>query len=397
MSTYLLFFGVDEFSFIKDKGDVVVRVATQPGSEKYGQFGLQFGRKALEFCQQYYEIDYPLSKLDLISVPDFAFGAMENWGAITFRENLLLHYPGITSKTGEERICEVIAHEIVHQWFGNLVTPSDWKYLWLNESFATYFGYGVVNHYYPEWDMWQQFLSSQTQKALDRDALRETTSIEIPGGEHVIINTSTAPIIYNKGGSVLRQVEGYIGKKNFKRGLQGYLRKYQYSCASSHHLWESLEDASKLPVTPLMKSWIEQPGFPMVHVQRSGRKLLLRQERFSYLPNPSSQKWIIPLSIRFFYKDRHSETVSVLFQDKRLEMDIPQDVVAYKLNDAQMGFYRVMYHDEDNFHRLGEKVLAKDLSPEDRWGLQNDLYALVKSGAVSLNRYLGFLSNYDFF
>jgi tricorn protease interacting factor F2/3 len=129
MSTYLVFFGVGEFQFVIDQNDPRVRVVTLPTKKKYAPLGLKFGRKALEFSEEYYGISYPLSKLDLIAIPDFAFGAMENWGAITFRENLLLYYPKITSQSGQQRICEVIAHEIAHQWFGNLVTPSDWKYL----------------------------------------------------------------------------------------------------------------------------------------------------------------------------------------------------------------------------------------------------------------------------
>ena len=245
MSTYLLFFGVGEFEFIEDPGDVLIRVATMPGMSRYGRFGMEFGRKCLRFSEDYYGVPYPIPKLDLIAIADFAAGAMENWGAITFRENLLLLFPDSTSKAGEERICEVIAHEIAHQWFGNLVTPSDWKYLWLNESFATYFGYGVVNEYYPEWDIWDQFLNGQTKTALDRDALHETFPIEIPGGEHVVISVSTAPIIYNKGGSILRQVEGYVGADHFKNGLRRYLKKHEYGCASSHHLWEALEEVSE--------------------------------------------------------------------------------------------------------------------------------------------------------
>ena len=139
MSTYLVFFGIGEFEFTPDKKDKRVRVATLPGMQKFARFGADLGRKSLEFSESYYGIAYPLPKMDLIAIPDFAFGAMENWGAITFRENLLLHYPDVTSKSGEERIFEVVAHEIAHQWFGNLVTPSDWRYLWLNESFATFF------------------------------------------------------------------------------------------------------------------------------------------------------------------------------------------------------------------------------------------------------------------
>ena len=200
MSTYLLFFGLGRFDRIQGGEDTRVWAMTIPGLAAFADYGLRFGQKALAYCEDYYAIPFPLPKLDLLAVPDFAFGAMENWGAITFRENLLLNFPDQTSQAGKERICEVIAHEIVHQWFGNLVTPADWKFLWLNESFATYFGYGVVAHYHPDWDIWATFINGQTSSALDRDALQETFPIEIPGGEHVVINSSTAPIIYSKGG-----------------------------------------------------------------------------------------------------------------------------------------------------------------------------------------------------
>ena len=395
MSTYLLFLGVGEFEFIEDRGKVLVRAATMPGMTTYAKFGLEFGRKSLEFSEDYYGIKYPLPKLDLIAIADFAAGAMENWGAITFRENLLLHYPNITSKAGEERICEVIAHEMAHQWFGNLVTPSDWKYLWLNESFATYFGYGIVTHYYPEWDIWEQFLNGQTNSALDRDSLHETFPIEIPGGEHVVINASTAPIIYSKGGSILRQVEGYVGKENFKEGLRHYLKKHEYGCASSHHLWEALEEVSAMPVTQMMKSWIEQPGFPLVEVKREGDRLLLTQRRFTYLDNDSAQEWLIPIGIKVFYGSGHSKTMTTLFEGKSMDMDLGSDVVAYKINHDQRGFYRVKYLEMADLEELGRRVVKKELSPEDRWGLQNDLFALARSGDVSIDAYLGFLSNYS--
>lgn len=394
MSTYLFFFCVGEFNFLDDAGEVLVRAATLPGMLKYAGFGLEFGRKSLEFCEEYYGIKYPLPKLDLISIPDFAFGAMENWGAITFRENLLLHYPGITSKAGEERICEVIAHEIVHQWFGNLVTPSDWKYLWLNESFATYFGFGIVDKYYPEWDIWEQFLYTQTGAALNRDALHETIPIEIPGGEHVVINSSTAPIIYNKGGSILRQVKAYIGDENFKQGLKNYLQKHEYDCASSRHLWESFEEVSKKSVTGMMKSWIEQKGFPLVDVNREGDRLILSQKRFTYLPNESNQEWLVPVTIRLFLNDGRTESVSTLMEGKYASVDIGNDALAYKVNDGQTGFYRVSYKECKDLQKLGELVSDKRLSPVDRWGLQDDLYALVKKGAASIDNYLDFISFY---
>jgi aminopeptidase N len=395
MSTYLVFFGVGEFEFTPDEKDSRVRVATMPGLQQFARFGAEFGRKSLAFSEAYYAIAYPLSKMDLIAIPDFAFGAMENWGAITFRENLLLHYPDVTSKSGEERICEVIAHEIAHQWFGNLVTPSDWRYLWLNESFATYFGNGVVDHYFPQWDTWQQFLHSQTASALVRDALHETFAIEIPGGEHVVINASTAPIIYNKGGSILRQIQGYIGDDNFKNGLRHYLKTYEYGCAASRHLWESFEAVSRQPISDMMKSWIEQPGYPIITVHRTGRRLSLAQKRFTYLPNNFSQKWMVPIIISLITETGAAHSLAVLLDDIEQTIDLDMDAAAYKVNAGQTGFYRVKYSDEENIAQLGKCVREKSLPPEDRWGLQNDLYALVKSGDVTLETYVDFLSWYD--
>jgi aminopeptidase N len=394
MSTYLVFFGTGEFDFIQDAGEVLLRVAAVPEKVAQGKYSLEFLRKALTYCEEYYGIGYPLSKLDLIAIADFAFGAMENWGAITFRENLLLYDPDRTSKAGEERMCEVIAHELAHQWFGNLVTPEDWKYLWLNESFATYFGYGVVDHYYPEWDVWEQFLQGQTQVALDRDALRETFSIEIPGGDHVVINTGTAPIIYNKGGSVLRQVEGYVGRDAFREGLGLYLRKYQYGCAASRDLWDAIEEVSAKPVSAMMSNWIGQPGFPIVTVEREGATLRLTQQRFTYLEAPSDQEWLIPVSVRVFSGDGSSREVNTLFDAKSGVVDIGTGAVAYKLNDGQNGFYRVQYRDKDNLKELSNRVASKELSPVNRWGIQNDLYAMVKRGDAKMEEYLDFLSQY---
>ena len=394
MSTYLLFFGVGEFHLTEHETDPRVRSVTLPGRVPYGGFGLEFGKKALEFCETYYQIPYALSKMDLIAVPDFAFGAMENWGAITFRENLILHYPEVTSKSGEMSICNVIAHEIAHQWFGNLVTPSDWKYLWLNESFATYFAYGVVDHYHPKWQVWDQFLLGQTAQAMGRDGLNDTCAIEIPGGEHVVINTSTAPIIYSKGSSILRVVQGYIGKDDLRKGLQHYLKTFEYANAASHHLWEALEKISGKPVTPLMKSWIEQPGHPLVQAQRNGRDLTLTQKRFTYLENTSNQTWQIPVTLTVYDETGDSRTISILFEETSTRIDLGAACVAYKVNAGQTGFYRVAYRTPEDLAAIGQRVAGKDLSPEDRWGLQNDLFAQVQCGAATIDDYLAFLKNY---
>ncbi|CAB5144392.1 Leucyl aminopeptidase (EC [Olavius algarvensis associated proteobacterium Delta 3] len=394
MSTYLVFFGVAEFDALQDSTDRRIRALAVPKAATYAEFGLEFTRQALQFCEQYYDLPYPLSKLDVIAVPDFAFGAMENWGAITFRENLLLLYPGTTSSAGKERICEVIAHEIAHQWFGNLVTPNDWTFLWLNESFATYFGFGVVDHYYPEWHIWDQFIHTQTEAALKRDALQETFSIEIPGGEHVVINTSTAPIIYSKGGSILRQLEGFIGHDDFQKGLRHYLESHAYGNASSRHLWEAFENISQLPITRMMKSWIEQPGYPMIEVQRDGHLLAITQNRFSYLPGSAESTWQVPVTVRVFPESGDPFDAQMLLDGQHGTIDIGDHVAAYKINPEHTGFYRVLYRDPVNIEALGARVLTKELPEIDRWGLQNDLHALFCSGLVPLDEYLSFLRVY---
>jgi tricorn protease interacting factor F2/3 len=395
MSTYLLFFGVGAFHIESDETDPRVRSVTLPGREGYCKFGLAFGRRALQFCETYYGIPYVLDKMDLIAVPDFAFGAMENWGAITFRENLILHYPEATSRSGEMSICNVIAHEIAHQWFGNLVTPSDWKYLWLNESFATFFAYGVVDHYHPEWQVWDQFLLGQTAPAMRRDGLTDTCPIEIPGGEHVVINTSTAPIIYSKGSSILRVVQEYIGGEDMRKGLQHYLKTFEYANAASHHLWEALENISGKPVITLMKSWIEQPGHPLVLARRDGRILTLTQKRFTYIENTSDQTWLIPVTILAYGETGDPKIISVLLEDKSAQVDLGADTVAYKINAGHTGFYRVAYETLDDLSALGPWVADKKVSPVDRWGLQDDLFARVQSGGASIEAYLAFLVNYQ--
>ncbi|MFH0727886.1 MAG: M1 family metallopeptidase [Pseudomonadota bacterium] len=413
MSSYLLFLGVGEFDRITHETDRRVQAITPPGRTPEARYGLEFGQKALAFCEDYFQIPYPLGKMDLIAVPDFAFGAMENWGAITFRENLLLYDSEKTSQAGVARICEVIAHEIVHQWFGNLASPSDWKYLWLNESFATYTSYDVVDHYYPEWGTWEQFIYNQSASALERDGLFETFPIELPGGGTVAINTATAPIIYNKGGSILRQMRGYLGDDRYREGLVKYLTAHAYDCAASPDLWEAFEAVAQKPVTALMKSWIEQPGFPLIEVHREGRELVLRQQRFTYLAPPAngaasektdtSGRWLVPVSLQLIGADGASRHENLLMDAEELRLDMGEEMgadmgsgtAAYKVNAGQTGFYRVRYAQKEAVGRLGALARDKALSSFDRWGLQDDLFAMVRRGTERIGAYLEFLKFYE--
>ncbi|MFP4255293.1 MAG: M1 family metallopeptidase [Desulfobacterales bacterium] len=394
MSTYLLFFGVGRFGLATDELDRRIRAVVAEGMENGIHYSLAFARKALHYCENYFSFPYPLPKMDLIAVPDFAFGAMENWGAITFRENLLRYDPQYTSVDGEERICEVIAHEIVHQWFGNLVTPQDWKYLWLNESFATFFGYTIVDFFNGDWQVWHEFLESQTAPAMSRDGLTDTTSIEIPGGSHVVINSSTAPVIYSKGGSILRQIKDYLGDEKFRASLCRFLDTHSYGRAASNDLWAAMEAESGMPVQKIMNQWITLAGHPLVYAERKQNTLLLSQQRFTYLPAASGEGnvWPIPASIRMYRSNGESFEKTLLFDSAETEVELDDDVEAYKINDRQSGFFRVWYADAENLKRLKKMTKDRALPETDRWGLEGDLYALAVSGRIHISTYLDHLS-----
>ncbi|MFX0184126.1 MAG: M1 family metallopeptidase [Candidatus Hodarchaeota archaeon] len=396
MCSYLLFFGVGEFEFIQEKfGDVLHRVATPPGKTQYASFALDFSQKAQKFGEEYTGVKYPLGKMDQIAVSDFAFGAMENYGAITYRENLLLVYPGITSSAGLERIAEIIAHEWAHQWFGNLVSPLDWKYLWLNESFATLFGYAIADHFHPEWNIWDQFLANETNGAFERDSLINTFPIELPGeGDTVKITAATAPIIYNKGAAILQMIRGYLGEDKFKKGINHFLKKYKFSNAVSGDYWTAFEEATNEPFKEIMSSWIHQPGYPFIEVERNGNEITLTQKRFTYNPFESNQTWITPITISIYNKNREKKIERILLRDKTVKFTLPEDTTAFKINTEQTGFYRVKYDNKD-LENLGKLILDKVLSPNDRFGLQNDLYAFVRRGNYSIDDYLDFLQFYE--
>lgn len=393
MSTYLLFFGVGDFEFIEDASTrPIVRVATTPGKTQYGNFGLQMARKSLKYGEEYSGIEFPIAKCDYIAVPDFAFGAMENYGAITFRENALLVYPGVTSKMGLARIAAVIAHETSHLWFGDLVTPAEWKYIWLNESFASYFTYAITDHFYPEWSMWEIFVSELMLSGLARDSLVETMSVELPGDVEASINSASAPIIYDKGASILRMLVGYLGEDKFKKGIQYFLNKYKFSCATSQEYWKAFEKATGEPINEFAECWVYQAGYPILEVKKKGNELFFTQQTFTFIPHRSDKSWLIPINILVFLKKGEIKTIRALFKGKKTSIKIPEDTIAFKVNTEQTGFYRVKY-DKEMLNELGRLVKEKKLSAMDSFGLENDFYALVRRGDYSLREYLNFLEN----
>ncbi len=394
MSTYLLFFGVGDFEFIEDSSArPVVRVATTPGKTQYGDFGLQMGRKALKFGEEYTGIEFPISKCDYIAVPDFAFGAMENYGAITFRENALLVYPGVTSKPDTEAAASVIAHETAHMWFGDLVSPADWKYVWLNESFATFFSYTILDNYYPEWSMWNMFTANNVVRALRRDSLVETMPLELPGNMEVRIGVANSDIIYRKGASILRMLVGYLGEEKFKEGLQYYLNKHRFANATSREFWAAIEEATGEPVNEFAESWVYQSGYPIVEANRKGNELLLTQQIFTSIPKKLDKSWLIPIKILLVLKSGKTETINALLKEKTTHVAVPEGVIAFKVNTEQTGFYRVKY-EKEMLNKLGQLANQRKLSEVDSFGLENDFYALVQSWDYSLTDYLDFLEKY---
>ncbi|HSD05194.1 MAG TPA: M1 family metallopeptidase [Nitrosopumilaceae archaeon] len=390
MSTYLLYIGVGEFEFLTGKlGKTLIRIITTKGKKELGKLSLEFTKQFLGWYEKYFKIPYPLPKLDMIAVPDFASGAMENWGAITFRETILLYDPKTSSTETKQHIAEVISHEIAHQWFGNLVTMKWWNDLWLNESFATFMATKAVHHFYPEWDLWNQFLKAETSGAMSLDALKTSHPIDVKVNKPSEVREIFDEISYNKGGSVLRMLEDFLGEENFRKGLKNYLSKHKYGNATTEDLWNALEAVSRKPVRMMMNSWVRQVGYPVIDASLDGSKLLLSQKRYLAENDGKSQKgtWVIPVSVKT--QDR---LVSKLMTKKSdtLSLGDPEWI---KINHEQKGLYRVKY-DDDMLQKLQRLVEEKALDNADRWGIQHDLFSLCISGQMSLKNFLDFTRSY---
>ena len=257
MSTYLLYLGVGEFEFLETKlRNIKIRVVTTRGKKSNAKLSLELTKKFLGEYEKYFGIKYPLPKLDMLAIPDFAAGAMENWGAITFRETILLYDPKTSSTRTKQYIAEVISHEIAHQWFGNLVTMKWWNDLWLNESFATFMATKIVDRFYPEWDYWDQFLDDAMSTAMSLDALKTSHPIDVKVNHPSEIREIFDSISYDKGGCILRMLEHFVGEKNFQKGLQKYLTKHQYDNAQGSDLWNAIGQVAKQPIDKMMKTWI---------------------------------------------------------------------------------------------------------------------------------------------
>lgn len=375
MSTYLLAFAFGDMDFLeaKTKDGVLVRTYATPDNTPHTKFALDCAVKYLEFYNEYFDIPYPLAKCDFIALPDFASGAMENWGCITFREQALLVDPKNTSLHMKQWVANVVAHELTHQWFGNLVTMKWWNDLWLNESFASWMSYLAVDHLFPEWNVWEEFIVDEQFAALKLDSLENTHPIEVTINHPDEIRTIFDQISYEKGASTLLMLKDYLGANDFRDGLRHYLKQHQYGNAETADLWAALEKVSGKPVKEFMQAWTGQAGYPFVYAGEFEGKQQLLQERF-YL-NPKADKiettWPVPLLSNQLELKQIDKTSQAL--------ELPDDLL---LNQGRTGFYRVAYEPARS-QKLAEQVKAGKLSALDRLGLLADSYEAAKAGYAS--------------
>jgi puromycin-sensitive aminopeptidase len=390
MSTYLLAFVTGELGFkeAKTKDGTVVRAYATPDNVEFTQFALETAVKCLEFYNDYFGVNYPLEKCDMVALPDFASGAMENWGCITYREQTLLVDPANTSLTNKQYVAMVVAHELAHQWFGNLVTMRWWTDLWLNEGFASWIEYLAVDHLFPEWQMWTQFAVDEQHRALKLDALEHTHPIEVPVNHPDEIRTIFDTISYSKGASVIHMLHEYLGAEPFRNGLRHYLETHKYGNTDTVDLWKALEEISGKPVQNFMNAWTTQPGFPLLLADIDEEKVHLSQERFFLNPGhpkTNSLRWPVALMTQ-------NNLLPELLSEKTLRTDI-KDGLEFKFNRGQSGFYRVAYN-PPHLQRLGKLIKEGQLPALERLGILSDVFETAKAGKASTAEALHFLENF---
>jgi tricorn protease interacting factor F2/3 len=384
MATYLFYLALGEFDSVEDRsGRVPVRVLASPGRGEAGRFAAEAGSRILRAYESYYDIPYPLSKLDLVAVSEHAFGGMENWGAISFRDMRLL-IDDASSSNARTDVFETICHEIAHQWFGNLVTMAWWDDIWLNESFATFLEAKLTDRIAPEFDPFSDFVhhSWGMREALAGDSLASTHPVKASVTEPEEIGQITDEITYGKGASVLRMLDAYLGEEPFRLGVTDYLNRFRYRNARTEDLWTALGRSSKSDVSSVVGPWIRRPGLPVISAELLPSGLRLTQHRFLYDGWVDEPPWPIPLVIDV---DGHRERL--LFGTREHTLPVADSATVH-LNPGAVGFYRVRYH-PILYDRLRTALPSR--SPLDRWIVLNDLAAFVASGDVDWATYARFV------
>ena len=401
MSTYLVAFVVGplEATAPIDVDGTPMRVIFPRGKGHLTDFALEVGAFCLRHFTNYYGIPYPGDKLDLVAVPDFAFGAMENLGCVTFREILLLVDPATTTQAELLNVTDVINHELAHMWFGDLVTMKWWNGIWLNEAFATFMEMHATDAFRPQWDRWTTFGLSRTA-AFDTDSLTNTRPIEYP-----VISPADAEgmfdiLTYEKGAAVVRMLEQYLGEDQFRAGIRQYLAEHAFGTTETTDLWDAIEAATGEPVRRIMDSWIFQGGFPVISVDivNDGRTLRLSQHRFGYAgdlgdgesPIPArddASQWIVPL---IFSQRSATDGVitfeKVLLDQPSIDIDLIEPATWIYVNTEGTGFYRARY--APDLRAALVTHAQTDLSAIERYGLVDDIWASVLAGDLEAHDFL---------
>jgi puromycin-sensitive aminopeptidase len=401
MSTYIVAFVVGPLEATKAvrAGDAPVRVVHVPGKGHLTGFALESAAFALQFFTDYYGIPYASDKCDLVAVPDFAFGAMENLGCITFREVLLLVDPSRSTQPELQNIADVIHHEVAHMWFGDLVTMKWWNGIWLNEAFATFMEVKCTDAFRPEWERWVSFGLSRSA-AFEVDSLQSTRPIEFE-----VVSPQDAEgmfdiLTYEKGAAVLRMLEQYLGVDTFRDGIRHYLSLHKYSNTETTDLWDAIEESSGEPVRQIMDTWIFQGGYPVVEAELVGdRTLRLRQERFRYPVDGEdgqgaddrgpdgtrgAQSWAVPILYRWSAGGRE-EQARVLLTEAEQDVELPDSAEWVHINMGGSGFYRTRYRGLLR-DRLADHV--GELTPLERYNIVDDAFASVLQGASTAAEFI---------
>lgn len=388
MSSYLVAFVVGPLEATEwlDVDGIPIRVVHVPGKEGLTGFGLDVAAFCLRWFQQYYGIAYPAEKVDLIALPDFAAGAMENLGCITFRESLLLIDPETSTQAERELVADVVAHELAHMWFGDLVTMRWWNGIWLNEAFATFMEVAACDAYAPDWERWTSF-GLERSVAFETDSLSSTRSVEYEVRSPAEAEGMFDVLTYQKGGALLRMLEQYLGPERFRQGVGHYLTVHAHANTETGDLWDAIEHTSGEPVRRIMDSWIWQPGYPLVSAALDGDELVLSQRRFSFEPDDhDTTRWAVPVRVR-----RGDNPVDVLLDGAELRLPASGDPIV--VNADGNGFFRVQYSDELRA-RLTHEVVAS-LSTLERYNLVDDAWNAVIARSMSAPEYVELASRFE--
>ena len=399
MSTYLLAWAVGDFTHVEKMTDrryngkqIPVRVYTTRGLEEQGRWALDHAPKIIDFFSEIFDVDYPLPKSDLLAVHEFTHGAMENWGLVTYRTTQVLYDEKTSDPRFKNDVAYVVAHELAHQWFGNLVTMDWWDELWLNEGFATWVGWHAVDHLHPEWQVWAQFVNEGMESAFRLDGIRASHPIHVPVRDALDINQIFDAISYLKGCSAIRMLANTLGVETFLKGVSNYLKAHAYSNAKTKALWDALSEASGKDVDAMMDTWITKIGHPVVTVAEEPGQISVKQSRFLSTGDVKAEDdtttWWIPLGLEG--KKGQSGVVPLTLTTKEDTIrDIDDDF--YKLNSDATGFYRVNYPPA----RLSKLSKQLDrLSTEDKIAIIGSTGDLAFAGDSTTAAVLTFLQGF---